>query len=161
MKRQVGNDKGLSHPHCLIDTGATAHLQQAPSHYFLNSFWDRSDNSSPQNISFCDISGTDVAKENCQHSIALCCLTLGAGAHELQILHWWAAESVRCNSSWGAAGLIQNKVLNLQAMSWLIRPKWKLFGKSLIFPSLLDLNCVQCKFHLFKPNNRYRITHKD
>lgn len=88
MKSQVANDKGLSHqPPCLIDAGATARLHQVPSHYFLNSFWDRSDNSSPQNISFSDISGTDVAKENCQHTIALSCLTLGAGAHELQILH--------------------------------------------------------------------------
>lgn len=82
VKSQVANDKGLSHPHCLIETGATVHLQQAPSHCFLNSFWDRS-----ENISFCDISGRDVAKESCQHSKALSCLTLGAGAHELQILH--------------------------------------------------------------------------
>lgn len=71
MKSQVANDKGLSHPDCLIDTGATAHSHQAPSHCFLNSFWDRADNSSPQNISFCDISGTDVAKESCQHCTEL------------------------------------------------------------------------------------------
>lgn len=58
--------------------------------------------------------------------------------------------------------MIQKKILNLQAMSWLIRPKSKLFGKLLIFSSLLDLNSVQCKCHLFQPNNRYRIiTHKD
>lgn len=87
MKSQVANDKELSHPHCSIGTGATARLRRAPSHRFLNSFWDRSDNSSPQNISFCDISGADVAKENCQHTTAPSRLTLGAGAHELQSWH--------------------------------------------------------------------------
>lgn len=86
MKSQVVNEEYPHRPHCLINTSATVPLLQGPSLFFQKPFWVRDCNFSLQDISFWDISGTDIIKQKCQHAATLSCLTPGAEAQKLKDL---------------------------------------------------------------------------